>query len=49
AYKLDPQYCGETLNPKRWDAIIERELMCLAEPENEDQVLEEFTEFVGKI
>ncbi|CAG8471910.1 18763_t:CDS:1, partial [Acaulospora morrowiae] len=49
AYKLDPRYCGETLNPKRWDAIIERELMYLAGPENEDQVLEEFAKFVGKI
>ncbi|CAG8837259.1 24397_t:CDS:2, partial [Gigaspora margarita] len=48
AYKLDPRYCGEILDPNKWDAPIERELIRLAGPENEDQVLEELSEYVGK-
>ncbi|CAG8510928.1 1505_t:CDS:2, partial [Scutellospora calospora] len=48
AYKLDPRYCGKILNAKKWDTPIERELIRLAGPENEDQVLEELLEFVGK-
>ncbi|CAG8794482.1 12809_t:CDS:1, partial [Gigaspora rosea] len=48
AYKLDPRYCGEILDPNKWDAPIERELIRLARPENKDQVLEELSEYVGK-
>ncbi|CAG8813584.1 27945_t:CDS:2 [Gigaspora margarita] len=36
-----------TENPNKWDAPIERELIRLAGPENEDQVLE-LSEYVGK-
>ncbi|CAG8835399.1 27303_t:CDS:2, partial [Gigaspora margarita] len=49
AYKLDPRYCGEILDPSKWDAPIERELIRLAGPENKDQVLEELSEYVEKI
>ncbi|CAG8467929.1 42942_t:CDS:2, partial [Gigaspora margarita] len=38
-YKLDPRYCGEILDPQKWDAPIEREIICLAGPENEEQNL----------
>ncbi|CAG8807640.1 26293_t:CDS:2, partial [Gigaspora margarita] len=48
AYKLDSQYCGEILDPNKWDVLIERELIHLARPENEDQDLEELSEYVGK-
>ncbi|CAG8793384.1 36465_t:CDS:2, partial [Gigaspora margarita] len=48
AYKLDPRYCGEILDPNKWDAPIERELIRLAGPENGDQLLEELSEYVGK-
>ncbi|CAG8839931.1 24668_t:CDS:2, partial [Gigaspora margarita] len=37
-----------TENPNKQDVPIERELIYLAEPENEDQVLEEFLEYVEK-
>ncbi|CAG8829360.1 21241_t:CDS:2, partial [Gigaspora rosea] len=48
AYKLDPRYCREILDPNKWDAPIERELIRFAGPENKDQVLEELSEYVGK-
>ncbi|CAG8722094.1 39957_t:CDS:2 [Gigaspora margarita] len=35
-------------NPATMDALIERELICFARPENKDQVLEALSEYVGK-
>ncbi|CAG8751801.1 21071_t:CDS:2 [Gigaspora rosea] len=36
------------LDPNKWNAPIERELIRLARPENKNQVLEELSEYVGK-
>lgn len=48
AYRLDPRYNGELLNNQRWDDIIEEELIRLAGEENQNLVLEEYSEFIGR-
>ncbi|CAG8648979.1 10232_t:CDS:1, partial [Gigaspora rosea] len=47
-YKLDPRYCKEILDSNKWNTPIERELICFAGPENENQVLKELLEYVEK-
>ena len=48
AYRLDPRHNGELLNNQRWDDIIEEELIRLASGENQNLILEEYSEFIGR-
>ncbi|CAG8652753.1 10760_t:CDS:2 [Rhizophagus irregularis] len=48
AYRLDLRYNGELLNNQRWDDIIEEELIRLVGKENQNLVLEEYSEFIRK-
>jgi hypothetical protein len=49
AYKLDPQYCGETLNATQWDRFLEHKIIQMT-PENEhDAIIMEYSEYVGKL
>jgi len=49
AYKLDPQYCGETLDATQWDRFLEQEIIRMT-PENErDAIIMEYSEYVGKL
>ncbi|PKB92627.1 hypothetical protein RhiirA5_444006 [Rhizophagus irregularis] len=45
---LDLRYNGELLNNQRWDDIIEEELIRLVGKENQNLVLEEYSEFIRK-
>lgn len=49
AYQLDPKYRGEILDAERCDPIIEREILRLVPEGKEDQVLMEYSEYVGKL
>src|SRR6266540_477200 len=49
AYKLDPHYCGETLDATQWDGFLEQEIIQMT-PENEhDAVIIEYSEYVEKL
>ncbi|CAG8809376.1 18942_t:CDS:2, partial [Dentiscutata erythropus] len=45
SYKLDPQYQGKTLNPKKWDSIIEDELIRLVPSQDQENILSEYAEY----
>ena len=49
SYQLDPKYRGEILNAERCDLIIEREILHLVPEGKEDQVLIEYSDYVGKL
>ncbi|CAG8822799.1 19494_t:CDS:1, partial [Gigaspora rosea] len=48
AYKLDPRYQDRTLDPKKWDSIIKDELMRLASSQNQENILNEYAEYISK-
>ncbi|CAG8628838.1 2135_t:CDS:2 [Dentiscutata erythropus] len=47
AYKLDSQYQGKTLNPKKWDLIIEDELIRLVSSQDQEIILNEYAEYIA--
>jgi len=49
AYQLDPKYRGEILNADRCDPIIEREILRLVPEGKENQVLMEYSDYIGKL
>ena len=49
AYKLNPHYCGETLDATQQDGFLKQEIIRMT-PENErDAVIIEYSEYVGKL
>ncbi|CAG8739958.1 7474_t:CDS:2, partial [Ambispora leptoticha] len=48
AYKLDPRYQGRSLNSKKWDSIIEDELLRLVSSQYQENILIEYAEYVSK-
>ncbi|CAG8790733.1 6448_t:CDS:2, partial [Dentiscutata erythropus] len=48
SYKLDPQYQGKTLNPKKCDSIIEDKLIRLVPSQDQENILSEYAEYVSK-
>lgn len=49
AYQLDPKYRGELLNANKCDSIIEREILRLAPENKKDEVLIEYSDYIGKL
>ena len=45
---LDPRYRGENLNLQIWADIINNEVIRIAGVDNENQVLDELAEYIGK-
>ena len=48
AYQLDPKYRGELLNANQCDSIIEREILRLMPEDKKNEVLMEYSDYVGK-
>ncbi|CAG8798715.1 26141_t:CDS:2 [Dentiscutata erythropus] len=48
AYMLDPRYRGEDLDLQIWADIINNEVIRIAGVDNENQVLDELAEYIGK-
>ncbi len=49
AYKLDPYYCGETLDAIQWDRFLEQEIIWMISENEYDVVIIEYSEYVGKL
>ncbi|CAG8621226.1 27424_t:CDS:2, partial [Dentiscutata erythropus] len=49
AYKLDPHYQAELLDPLEWDELIEKEIIRLAGNKSSELVLKELANYIGKI